>query len=68
VVEVEERNENWKMELGSDYEELIALVNCIDSVDVHFFGTNFEPRSTLILGRREYVISNRVTMNQATIL
>jgi hypothetical protein len=42
VVEVEERNEDWKMELGSDYEELIALINCIGSVDVHFFGTNFK--------------------------
>jgi hypothetical protein len=48
VVEVEKRNEDWMMELGSDYEELIALINCISSVGVHFFGTNFKPRSTLI--------------------
>jgi hypothetical protein len=34
VVEVEERNEYWRMKLGSDYEELIALINCIGSVDV----------------------------------
>jgi hypothetical protein len=37
VVEVEERNDDWRMELGSDYEELIALIYCIGSVDVHLF-------------------------------
>jgi DNA-directed RNA polymerase alpha subunit len=41
VVEVEERNEDWRMELGSDYEKLIALINCNGSVDVHFFWDKF---------------------------
>jgi hypothetical protein len=34
VVEVEE---DWRMELGSDYKELIAIINCIGSVDAHLF-------------------------------
>jgi hypothetical protein len=38
---VEKRNEDWMMELGSDYEELIALINCISSVGVHFFWDKF---------------------------
>jgi hypothetical protein len=37
VVELEERNEDWRMELGSNYEKLIALINYIGSLDVHFF-------------------------------
>jgi hypothetical protein len=37
VAEVEERNEDWRMELESDYEELIALITCIGTVDVHLF-------------------------------
>jgi hypothetical protein len=36
VVEVEERNEDWRMEFGRDYEEIIALINCISSVNIHF--------------------------------
>jgi hypothetical protein len=34
-------NEDWRMDLGSDYEELIALINSIGSVDVHFFWDKF---------------------------
>jgi hypothetical protein len=45
---VEERNGDWRMKLGSDYEELIALINCIGNVDYNIFGINFKPRSTLI--------------------
>jgi hypothetical protein len=47
-VETEKRNEDWRMELGSDHEELIALIKRIGSVDVHFFRINFKPISTLI--------------------
>jgi hypothetical protein len=38
VIGVEERNGDWMIELESDYKKLIALINCIGSVDVHFFG------------------------------
>jgi hypothetical protein len=27
--------------VGSDYEELITLINCIGSIDVHFFWDKF---------------------------
>jgi hypothetical protein len=37
VVEVEERHEDWTMKFGRDYEEIIALINCISSVNIHFF-------------------------------
>jgi hypothetical protein len=37
VVEVEEKNGDWRMELGSDYKELITLINCIGSLDAYFF-------------------------------
>jgi hypothetical protein len=37
VVEVEERNGDWRMKLESDYEELITLIYCLGIIDVYFF-------------------------------
>ena len=39
---MEEKDGDWMIELGSDYEELTAFINCFGSVDVYFFLTNFE--------------------------
>jgi hypothetical protein len=47
MVGVEERNVDWRMELGRHYEKLIILINYIDSVDIHFYRTN-KTTSTLI--------------------
>jgi hypothetical protein len=38
LVEMKEGNKDWRIDLENDYNELIALFNCIDSVDIHFLG------------------------------
>jgi hypothetical protein len=41
VDEVEEKIEDWRINLGSDFEKIIAFINYIRSVDVHFFWDKF---------------------------
>jgi hypothetical protein len=48
------------MKWGSDYKELTAFINCLDSVDVHFCGQFFNARCALIHGQREYTRKNKV--------